>query len=170
MIPRPLRSLLTLALLALALPSCFLFALDALTNRTVWQAAIYPDVTYADAFDTALIQIEGELPIRTADRGTGEIESEWDFDSVSPLTRYMRRERVVAQVTALEEGIEVRLRVEAEVRERTGLLGPDDRTDVGWSEDMDDVERSERVFQRIHAILQPGRPSEDFYSRPIPER
>lgn len=166
-----LRNGLLLTVLALAAApqaGCALFALDALTDRTHWQAAIYTDYRFEDVFMIARAKIEeDDFRIANSDIKTGDIESDWDFDSVSPLTRYSRRERVVAKVTALEEGVELKLRVETQVRERSGLLGPDDRSNVGWAQAQDDVQRSELVFQKIHSALSPGRPSSEFYERPV---
>ena len=160
------RSLLLSPLLLVALGGCTLIAARLLADPAEWQAEIYDNIRFEDVFDTAVSQIQKEFDEVDADRGTGEIASAWDFDSVSPVTRYLRRERALAEVTALEEGIELRLRIQTEVRERTGMLAADDRSNVGWAEDRDNVPRSEILFQRIRSILNPGGPSEEFYVRP----
>ncbi|MFH0947118.1 MAG: hypothetical protein V2A76_18175 [Planctomycetota bacterium] len=161
---RMLRSLVLLILAGLSFSGCTLIAARLLADPAEWQAEIYTDIRFDDVFDTALAQIRKEFKEAKGDRGTGEIESAWDFDSVSPVTRYLRRERALAEVTALEEGVELKVRVQTEVRERTGLLAADDHSsNVGWAEDRDDFERSQVLFQRIRSILNPGGPSEEFY-------
>jgi len=153
-------------LLLLSLGGCTLIAARLLADPAEWQAEIYDSVRFEDVFDTAAYQIQKEFHEVVANRDTGAIESAWDFDSVSPVTRYLRRERAVAEVTALEEGVELKLRIQTEVRERNGLLAPDDRSNVGWAEDRDNVSRSQILFQRIRISLNPGGPSNEFYLRP----
>ncbi len=158
-----LRSLVLLILAGISFPGCIMLAASALTDKAEWNAEVYTNIRFDDVFDTTLSQFRKEFEEATGDRTTGKIESAWDFDSVSPLTRYLRRERALAEVTALEEGIELKVRIQTEVRERSGLLAPDDRSNVGWAEDRDDFDRSQILFQRIRSILNPGGPSEGFY-------
>ncbi len=126
---------------------------------------VYQNVVFSDVFDITVTQIDRDYEIWKADAEEGVIESAWDFDSVSPGSRLLRREKVIARVAPVEDGIELVVRVRTQVRERTGLLAPDDQSDVGWSDAEDDDERAAVVFQRIRSALVRGRPSEEFEER-----
>ncbi len=125
----------------------------------------FENVSVDDVFAITVVQLDREYAIKSADRATGRVETDWDYDSVSPGTRYLQRERVVAEIEPRDEGIGFRLRVETQVKERTGLLGLDDRTEEGWAEGREDDARAAYLTQRIRSILVPGRPSEEFYER-----
>lgn len=150
--------------LLLALCGCSL--VPGLPGHAEWHAEVFPNVAFDDVFDVAYLQIDRDYDVQRTDRPTGSIESAWDFDSVSPVTRHLQRERVLAEVEAVEDGIELRLRVQTQVKERTGLLAPDDISDEGWTDARDDVQRAAVLFQRIHSTLVRGRPSPDFHDRP----
>jgi len=130
-----------------------------------WEMATFEDVSFDDVFAITVVQLDRDYAIRLADRSERRVETDWDYDSVSPGTRYLQRERVLAEIDPLEEGVGLRLRVETEVKERSGLLGLDDRTAEGWSAGRDDAERAAYLMQRIRSVLVPGRPSEEFYER-----
>ncbi len=145
---------------ALALASCSLFP-----GAPQWHADVFDNATFDDVFDVTAAQIDKDYDIATADRSTGRIESGWDYASTAPVTRLLQRERVVAELTAVDEGIQVMLRVQTQVKERTGLLAPDDQTDEDWEDSRDDVDRAAVIFQRIESVLVKLRPSEDFERR-----
>lgn len=151
-----------LILLAAVAPGC-----NLLPGGAEWQAEIYPAATFDDVFDVAAAQIDKEYEIALADRDKGRIETSWDYDSVSPITRYLQRERVVAEVAAVDEGVELKLRVQTQVRENSGILAPDALPEDEWGEGRDDRERAEVIFSRIHTVFFKGRPSEQFYRRPM---
>ena len=144
----------------LALASCSL-----LPNSPQWHADVFDNATFDDVFDVAAAQIDKDYDIAEADRQGGHIESAWDYNSTSPVERLLQRERVIAELDAVDDGIEVKLRVETQVKERTGLLAPDDQSDEDWDGSRDDVDRAAVIFQRIESVLVKLRPSEDFERR-----
>ncbi len=131
-----------------------------------WHATVFPSVSYDDVFDISVLQLDRDYAIRSANRGDGSIETSWDYDSVSEFSRMLQREQVVCEVDSVDDGVLLKLRVRTQVKERTGLLAPDDVSDEGWEEARDNVDRATVLFQRIHSSLVKGRPSDDFYERP----
>ncbi len=154
------RILLSLVLGAAAFGACSL-----LPNSPQWHADVFDNATFDDVFDVTASQIDKDYDIATADRSGGRIESGWDYSSTAPVTRLLQRERVIAELEAVDAGIQVMLRVQTQVKERTGLLAPDDESDEGWDDSRDDVDRAAVIFQRIESVLVKMRPSEDFEKR-----
>ncbi|MFG0318091.1 MAG: hypothetical protein ACF8XB_12515 [Planctomycetota bacterium JB042] len=130
-----------------------------------WEEATFENVSVDDVFAITVVQLDREYAIKSANRALGRVETDWDYDSVSPGTRFLQRERVIAEIDPQDEGIDFRLCVETQVKERSGLLGLDDRSDEGWADGRGDPERAAYLTQRIRSILVPGRPSEEFYER-----
>lgn len=162
-----MRRFVLLALLfsTLSTAGCTMFALMGMAGAPIWQADIYPDLTFDDVFVVAEAQVDRDYEIVRSDRQNGVIETAWDHGSISPQTRLLQREQVVVNVSATEEGVELRLRVRRQVKERLGLLAGEQENQEGWEEGRDDVERAEVLFGKIQAVLKTGRPSEDFYGR-----
>lgn len=156
----PLAALFAL-ILALAGPT----GCGLLPGSEVWDEQSFEHVSLDDVFAVSVVQLDRDYAIKSASRSERRIETDWDYDSISPGTRYLQRERVIAEIDPSDDGIALRLRVHTQVKERTGLLGEDDRNSDGWTDGRDDVERSAVLLQRIRSILVPGRPSDDFYER-----
>ncbi len=154
-----------LALSSLSLAGCTMFALMGMAGAPIWQADVYPDLTFDDVFVVAEAQIDRDYEIVRSDRQNGVIETAWDHGSISPQTRLLQREQVVVNLSATEDGVELRLRVRRQVKERLGLLAGEQENQEGWEEGRDDVERAEVLFGKIQAVLKVGRPSDDFYNR-----
>jgi len=136
-----------------------------LPGSASWQEDNYEHVSVDDVFAITVVQLDRDYAIYSADLSGRRVETDWNYDSISPGTRYLQRERVVAEFEAVERGVDLRLRVETEVKERTGLLGADDRNPEGWTPGRDDSERAAIIAQRIRSVLVKGRPSDEFYER-----
>lgn len=133
-----------------------------------WIANTYTNASYDDVYQIAFHQVDRDYDISpNSDPSKGLIETEWDANSVSEVTRLMQRERVIVEIDAAEEGITLKLRVQRQSRERTGLLAPDDESNEDWSYMLDDFDRARVIFGRIQALLDQGGPSEEFYQRPL---
>jgi hypothetical protein len=163
----PLPLVLVLLLAAAApLGGCFLLLGPNLENTSAaWHEDTFTGVTFDDVFVITQAQLDRDYQIATSDRNTGMIETDWDYGSLSPLNRYLQRERVMVEMEALDEGIELRLRVKRQVKERQGLLHEEETDEEGWTDGRDDVERAAVLFERIRSSFAPLRPSEDFYRK-----
>lgn len=133
-----------------------------------WIGNQYTNASFDDVYQIAFHQVDRDYDIaKTSDPNKGLIETEWDHGSIAEASRLMQRERVIVQVEAEADAITLKLRVQRQVRERTGLLAPDDKSDEDWSYSTDDFDRARVVFGRIQALLDRGGPSEDFHRKPI---
>jgi hypothetical protein len=165
---KPRSSLSFAFLVALAAtPGCCLLGEITDWGCASWMANTYTNASYDDVYQIAFYQIDRDYDIALASNPSkGLIETEWDTNTMHEATRTMQRERVIVEVEATDEGITLKLRVQRQIRERTGLLAPDDSSDDGWSYTLDDFERARVLFGRIQALLQRGDPSPEFYDRP----
>lgn len=164
-----MKSRLASALLALVTvaPGCCLLGEISDWGCASWMANVYPNASYDDVFMIAFNQIDRDYDMSAASNPSmGIIETEWDSGSLSDSTRLMQRERVLVEIDAAEDGITLKLRVQRQVRERTGLLAADDESDDDWSYTTDDFDRARVLFGRIQALLDRGGPSPEFYDRP----
>lgn len=148
-----LRMILSACLLTVATTSC---------HGPEWHAEIYDHLTYEDVYEITFLRIGTDYTIATHDHSAGLIESHWSYDTFAPVTRLPARERVVAEVTAVDEGVELRVRVHRQARdERVGYQMYDEDAD-DWEDIADDVERAAVIFQKIRTSLVKGRPSDEF--------
>ena len=148
------------AVLLLAATGCSL-----MPGSAAWHADTYEHVSVDDVFAITVVQLDRDYAIESASLAEKTVRTDWNYDSISPGTRYLQRERVVAEFEPVEAGVDLRLRVETQVKERTGLLGEDDRNPDGWTPGRDDSERAAILAQRIRSVLVKGRPSDEFYER-----
>lgn len=146
-----------------------LFAPTPGCNSAEWHAEVYDHLTYQDVFQLAYYQIGSDYPIALADPEEGLIESHWTYDTFAPVTRLPARERVVAEVRPVDDGVELKVRVNRQARdERVGYSAYDEEAD-DWEDIDDDVERAAVVFQKIRTSLVRGRPSDEFLlGTPLP--
>jgi hypothetical protein len=153
-------------LVPLAVPGCCLIGSVTDMGCEQWIANKYENASYDDVFEIAYRQIDRDYQIAsTSNHAEGRIETEWDTNSMSDVTRLLQRERVVAMVEPEDDGIVLKIRVQRQVREHTGLLTPVDEGDDDWSYVHDDFERAQVMFGRIQALLSKSGPSEEFYQR-----
>lgn len=153
---------------ALSLPGCCTLGDVTDWGCADWIANTYTNASYDDVYQIAFHQIDRDYDISlNSDPAKGLIETEWDANSVNEVTRLMQRERVLAEIDATPDGITLRLRVQRQTRERTGLLAADDSGDDDWSYILDDFDRARVLFGRIQALLDRGGPSDEFYQRPL---
>lgn len=151
----------------LAAPGCCMLGEINDWGCASWMANVYPNASYDDVYQIAFNQVDRDYVIAaTSNRNQGLIETEWDSGSLSDSTRLMQRERVIVQIDAADEGITLKLRVQCQVRERTGLLAADDEGEEDWSYTLDDFDRARVLFGRIQALLDRGGPSPEFHERP----
>lgn len=144
------------------LSACVLLAVSSGCHGPEWHAEIYDHLTYGDVYEITFLRIGSDYTIASADYDEGVIESHWSYDTFAPVTRLPARERVVAEVTAVEEGVELKVRVHRQARdERVGYQMYDEDAE-DWEDIDDDVERAAVIFQKIRASLVRGRPSDEF--------
>jgi hypothetical protein len=155
-----------LILSLLSLGGCFMLLGPNLEDTSAaWQEGTFEEVTFDDVFVITEAQLDRDYEIASSDRNEGTIETGWDYGSLSPLNRYLQRERVIVEMEALEEGIELRLRVKRQVKERQGLLHEEETEEEGWTDGRDDIERAAVLFERIRSSFAPLRPSDAFYRK-----
>lgn len=145
-----------------------LFAVLPACNSPQWHAEVYANATFQDVYDIAYYTIRDTFEVERADPEVGLIESRWNYDAFAPSTRMPARERVIAEVESVDDGVQLKVRVQRQQRDpRIGYLGYDDENPDDWSEAADDVERAAVVFQKIRSTLRAAGPSSAFLSRPL---
>ena len=134
-------------------------------HRAMWHSEVYSHATFSDVFDIAYFTIDEDFEVERSDPDLGLIEGAWAYDAFVPQTRMPARERVVAEVVAVDEGVQLKVRMQRQTRDnRVGYNAYDDDDMEDWADTSDNFERAAIVFQKIRSSLVESGPSASFLS------
>ena len=150
-----------LALLALLLASVG-------CHSAKWHSEIYDHAAYADVFSITYLTIDEDFEVERSDSDLGVIEGAWSYDAFVPQTRMPARERVLAEVLAVDEGVQLKVRMQRQTRDqRRGYNAYDDGNSDDWTDAEDNFDGAAIVFQKIRLSLVEVGPSEELRTRSL---